>query len=456
MTKSDWTRFRPSPQQPWNWQRVVHLHRRAGFGATWAEVQRDVAGGLEASIDRLLNGASRVSGQRDDFEAMAAVIGDAAVNSNDPNRLKAWWLFRTLFTPDPLREKLTLFWHNFFATSNLKVRDLAKMRTQNQLIRENVFEDFGQLLSAVVKDPALLIWLDANLNRQGRPNENLARELMELFTLGIGNYREIDVKQAARCLTGWTVRRGEFHVATDRHDPAEKVLLSGQRAANGDDLLAMLVKHPATSQRLAHRLVAYFLGERVATKPAIDTLAVGLRQRGLDLRWAIETILRSELFFAQENMASRVSCPVEFVVGSVRSLEMMNEPPSTLTLAEWCTRMGQDLFYPPNVGGWSGGRHWLSTRTIVARTNFVAALVVGQLRVPVTPPDLDSLLAAHGIRADRAHSQQWFARLLLGRDVKELNDRIRFTFTGGSEHRELSQSQAAVARVLSRPDAYLI
>ena len=162
---------------------------------------------------------------------MARTIGDAAVASGNPNRLKAWWLYRMLFSPDPLGERLTLMWHNHFATSNRKVQDLALMREQNDLLRQHARATFGELLHAVVKHPAMLVWLDADANRKGHPNENLARELMELFTLGVGNYTEDDVQAAARALTGWTVVGGRFGFRETRHDDGEKVFLAHRRSA---------------------------------------------------------------------------------------------------------------------------------------------------------------------------------------------------------------------------------
>ena len=179
---SAWKPYVPSKAMPWNLHRAKHLHRRAAFGATWSELQRDLKDGAETSISRLLSAESRTHGLRNDFEELSTIIGDAAVASSDANRLKAWWLFRICFTPDPLLEKLTLLWHNHFATSNLKVKDLQLMQNQNNLFRSHARGNFGDMLHGVFRDPAMLVWLDAGSNRAGHPNENLARESMELFT----------------------------------------------------------------------------------------------------------------------------------------------------------------------------------------------------------------------------------------------------------------------------------
>jgi uncharacterized protein (DUF1800 family) len=210
-----WARYKPSVDAPWNLRRVVHLHRRAGFAASRSEIDRDLADGPDASIDRLLSGRAQASGAPDpeEFERISTVLADAAIASSDSGRLKAWWLYRLLFSPDPLGERLTLMWHNHFATSNQKVNDPAAMRRQNELFRTLARAPFGELLEAAIRDPALLAWLDAPANRKGHPNENLGRELLELFSLGVGHYSENDVKETARALTGWTVVDDAFREA---------------------------------------------------------------------------------------------------------------------------------------------------------------------------------------------------------------------------------------------------
>src|SRR5262245_56763255 len=217
-----WAPYKPSSAAPWNLQRVVHLHRRAAFGATWPQIQRDLADGPAAAVSRLLTGQTQFAGAPSEFDSLSAVIGQAAADSGSPERLKAWWLYRCLFTPHPLQERLTLMWHNHFATSNLKVDDLKLMKRQNESLRTLALAPFGELLTTLAHDPALLNWLDAPQNRQRHPNETLGRELMELFTLGIGHYTEQDVKEAARALTGWTVRQGEFRDLAAVHDDGEK------------------------------------------------------------------------------------------------------------------------------------------------------------------------------------------------------------------------------------------
>jgi len=409
-----WAPYLPTSAAPWDLRRVVHLHRAAGFAAPWPELQRDLKEGPAASIDRLLRGNRRNPEAAERFESTAAKLADAAVIARDPGRLKAWWVYRMLFSPDPLGERLTLMWHDHFATSNLKVDDLAAMRRQNDLFRQHARARFGQLLRHIVHDPALLIWLDAPVNRKGHPNENLARELMELFTLGVGHYTESDVKQAARALTGLAIADGSFRDDRSGHDDGEKVILGRAGRWGGDQLVGILLDHPATAVRLADRIVHLLLGEVADDGPRISALADGLRRHDLDIGWAVETVLRSETFFAESSMGRRVLGPAEYVVGAARALELLDRPPSTLYLADWITRMGQDLFYPPNVGGWADGRGWLTSRSVVARANFAAALVEGDGVGRSDAFDASALTERYSRGGDRDDLTAFFCELLLG------------------------------------------
>lgn len=408
--------YQLTQETPWDVSRVVHLHRRAGFAATWNEIQCDLRDGSDAAVTRLLH--IRPTGQKADddvtseFEQMSSVICDAAVGSGNINRLKAWWLYRMLFTPDPLGERLTLMWHNHFATSNIKVADVSLMRQQNAIFRELARAPFGDLLGRAAKDPALLVWLDADANRKEHPNENLAREIMELFSLGVGNYTEDDVQQAARALTGWSVNKGEFRNFDQYHDDGEKTIFGHCGNWTGKDFVHMLAEHPATSRRIAFRVCELLLGESLVSTVIIDELADALGERALDVGWAIETVLRSEAFFSVGNIRNRVLSPIEFVIGAARSLEITDPPPSTLLMAEAAANLGQDLFYPPNVFGWPGGRAWLTNRALIGRANFAAALVNGELHTPAKPFDAAELAARHGI-TDTSGVASFFAQLLL-------------------------------------------
>ncbi len=452
-----WSPYDPKADGPWDLPRVVHLHRRAGFAASWAELQRDLKDGPGPSVTRLLDGTGRgpAEGVPDAFEPIAAVLADAAVASNDPGRLKAWWVYRMLFGPDPLGERLTLLWHDHFATSNLKVDDLAAMRRQNETLRRLARAPFADLLSAAVRDPAMLAWLDASANRKGHPNENLARELMELFTLGVGHYTEPDVKEAARALTGWSGAEGSFHEDAAVHDDGDKSILGSRGRWSGGDLVKILLDQPATAERLAWRLCRGFFGEGAIAPGSVSALGEGLRARRLDIGWGVATILRSRAFFAEANLRSKVLDPVGFVLGPARALEIVDPPPSTLVLADWSARLGLDLFYPPNVGGWRGGRSWLSAGAVVGRANYAAAVVEGQGIGRGLPLDALGLATRHGRGRDRDDAIGFFADLILGAEPgpgwrARIGAAIGSPSTWGPE-----AARRLVALILASPEAQL-
>jgi uncharacterized protein (DUF1800 family) len=457
MSKSPWTPYRPTLSSPWSLARAWTLRRRAGFAATWNELTRDLDDGADAAVSRVLAGTCRMDGVPAEFQRTADLLGDAAAGASDAGRLQAWWLFRMLFTPDPLTERMTLFWHNHFATSQLKVDDVAAMKAQNQTFRRHARGPFGVFLHAMLRDPALLVWLDAPANRKRKPNENLARELMELFTLGVGHYTENDVKEAARSLTGRAVVQGRFSLRDDDHDDGTKTILGRSDRFDGDKLADRLLAHRATAHRLASRLCHAFLGENVADESAVIELAGRLGSDELHIGRAVEVILRSELFFSERNMRAQVADPVGFVIGTVRAVEQFDPPPSTLLLAEWTGRMGQALFYPPNVGGWQGGRSWLSGRSVVARANFATALVECRLysgaRADI--PDLHNLATRHNRGQTSESALRFVSELATGRacvhsaleELTKTSDRGSGSPPGGFNR--------AVALMLSRPDAQL-
>jgi Protein of unknown function (DUF1800) len=444
-----WVAYKPSPQAPWNLRRVVHLHRRAGFAASWSEIERDMADGPDASITRILEGKAGPPGAPEpaEFERISAILSDAAIASSDAGRLKAWWLYRLLFSPDPLGERLTLMWHNHFATSNQKVNDPTAMRRQNDLFRKLARAPFGTLLESAVREPALLVWLDAPANRKGHPNENLAREFLELFSVGIGHYSENDVRETARALTGWNVVDGEVREAPSRHDEGTKTILGKAGAWRGLDVVRIVLEQPATADRLAWRICDLFMGEGV-TKPQIKALADGLRSHHLDVGWAVATVLRSNAFFAASNLGSRVQSPIEYTVGAVRALELLDPPPSTLVLADWAARLGQDLFNPPNVGGWPGGRSWLSARSLIGRANFATALVDGRGVGRDAPFDPIALAGHHGRGDSRVETITFCSELLLGLkpDERWIEQQEKTAWNHES-------ARSAVARLLASAEA---
>ena len=454
-TNAPWAPYTPDASAPWDARRVVHLHRRAGFGATWGEVRRDLRDGPEASVARVLAGKPRAYAVPASFEPTSTLLGDAAVASRDPNRLKAWWLYRMAFGPDPLLERLTMMWHDHFATSNAKVEDLAAMRRQNETFRRLARAPFGELLAASIREPALLAWLDAPANRKGHPNENLARELMELFTLGVGNYSEADVRDSARALTGWSVEEGQFRAFPGRHDDDPKSILGRTGKWSGDDLVKILLDRPSTGQRLAWRLCSTFFGEGAVGPEAIKSLGVEIQSSGLDVGRAVATILRSRAFFDRANLGTKVVAPVEFVVSSTRTLELLDPPPSTLVMADWASRLGQDLFYPPNVGGWPGGRAWLTTRSVIGRANYAAALVEGRGVGRPGAMDASGLATRHDRGASRESMLGFFSEVLLGsKPTPAWSEKVEAA-VGPSASWTPELARRAVGAILASPESQL-
>ena len=329
------------------------------------------------------------------------------------------------------------------------------MRDQNELLRKHARGPFGDLLRAVVKQPAMLVWLDADSNRTGHANENLARELMELFTLGIGQYTEADVQSAARALTGWTIADKAYRFNSARHDDHELTLLGRRGRMTGDDLLDALVEHPATARRIVWRLSTMFFGEGAVSGSALDALAGEFHDRKLDIGWAVQTMLRSQRFFSAENLGTRILGPVEFIVGCLHALEQCQPPPSTVLLAEWATRMGQDLFYPPNVGGWSEGRSWLSSRAIIARANFASALVDGQLWNSSQKPDFQRLAGRIGKEVGLDQSIKRFAELIFVQPPESVIAEALAAAQGMNQDKHEDKLSAALATLLSCPQAQL-
>lgn len=439
-----WAPYLPSDKQPWTRQRVVHLHRRAGFAATWAELDRDLKDGPDTAVARLLTGKANASGAKE-FDTTKALLYDAAVSQCEIGRLKAGWFYRFLLNPHPLLEKLTLLWHDHFATANSKVADVWLMRRQNDTLRRHAMGKFADLLNAAVREPALLLYLDAQTNRKGHANENLARELMELFTLGIGHYTEADVKDAARALTGWSVEEGKFVEIAERHDDGEKTILGQKAKFEGSQLIDLLLKQPAVANHIATKLIRQFFGLNGVPADALKQLSDGLRDRELNVAWAVETVLKSRLFFDDANVRTRVLCPVEFVVGSARALELFDPAPNTLAMADWSARMGQDVFDPPNVGGWPVGKKWIHARSLIARANCAAALVNGASVGRTTAYDPASQAKKYGFGATPTEVLRYHHRLLFGNDPTD----------GARARLEVLEPTKLVIALMSSPEAQL-
>lgn len=382
-----WEPFQPDDESPWNAQRVVHLHRRAGFGATWGQIERGVTDGFEDSLRRVLEGETHVPDGRpaEDFERLVAIMEDSARRRPSIERMQLLWLYRILFTPFPLAEKMTLTWHSHYATSNAKVDDPLRMLDQNLVQRELWRAPIRELHLAMLREPAMLDWLDGDQSTKGHPNENLAREFLELFALGEGNYSEQDVRETARALTGWreipgTEERAMEFIAS-YHDAGPKTILGETGPWRETDVVRIVCRHPAAALHIARRLYRTFISDTDnPTDDQLEPLASAMRTADdVDVRKGIEVILRSRLFHSTACRGRRVKSPVEYVVGTLRSLEVFSPPPDLSETQAFLTRMGQRLFYPPSVAGWERGMSWLRGPTLIVRVNFAADFAEGSL-----------------------------------------------------------------------------
>ena len=365
-----------------------HLLERSGFGAPPDLVDQYAKLERAQAIERLLDGHSsglqrsppnipyerpgqlkslpdeeRKAAQREHFRQGA--------------EMRAWWTGEMLRAPtaqDALRERMTLFWHNHFVSSQQKVKSGNLMLRQNEILRRNALGSFAQMLHAVAKDPAMLIYLDGANSRKASPNENFAREVMELFTLGEGSYREQDIKEAARAFTGWSFAplTGDFIWRPALHDSGEKTILGRRGDFDGDAVLDILLAQPATAQFIASKLWREFISP-TPDPVEIRKIAAALRGAGYQIRPALKLVFLSEAFWSQQNRASLTKAPVDFVIGTLRTL--MVDVPDALPLALSLRHLGQDLFAPPNVRGWPGGEAWINSSSLLARKQFIERLL---------------------------------------------------------------------------------
>jgi uncharacterized protein (DUF1800 family) len=368
-----WDRYQPSAKSPWDVKKVGHLYRRAAFGATAAELEAGLKAGPHQTIDHLLQSG----GGQEEFDRRMAPLAESIARSNSGNQARSWWLYRMMYTPHPLHEKLTLFWHNHFATSNRKVQNAGYMLGQYALLHRHALGNFRTLLQEISKDPAMMVWLDTIQSRKGKPNENYARELMELFSLGIGtpekpNYTETDIRQAARAFTGWTIQAGKTAFQPGRHDDGVKTVLGKTGPFMGADIVNLCLEQKASPYFIAGKLFRFLVSETIApTAELLEPLAVQFRKSDYHFGALVETVLRSNLFFSPLVYRTRVKSPVDFALGIVRALEGRI---GTLALAAALEDLGQNVFHPPTVKGWDGGPAWLNGQTLLFRQNLALAL----------------------------------------------------------------------------------
>ena len=427
MGASEWKDdLRPIADAQWTAASAAHLLQRAGFGGSPEEIAALTALGPREAVRRLVRWQSvpedfvafDESGLHDPslepFPASRPAATDAAKRDGqsigvaakpagnrrlqpvtnkffywlrasrlETHRLSYWWAQRMLVTTRPLQEKMALFWHGHFATSEEKVRDYRKMLRQNMLLREKGNGSFRELLIGVAQDPAMLAYLDAGVNVKGAPNENFAREIMEMFTLGVGHYSEQDIREAARAFTGWNAQDLQFTIDASRHDDSIKRVLGREGPLDGVDVIDTLLAQPAAGEFIAGKIYTYFVRQDLS--PVLRTeLGARFRASRYDIAELLETIFLSRDFYSKASVASRVRPPVELVVSTYR-LAGLSQVPGVPDFNEATESLGQKLFYPPTVAGWAQGRSWITPGLLIARSNFAYDMVYPDINF--IPPD---------------------------------------------------------------------
>lgn len=417
----------------WTRAHAAHLYERAGFGATPAEVDALAKLTPRQAVRRFVYFEGAPADTLPPFEhsgifepgldpfppsrpattALAARTGEALgirvkPSGNRPmqaivnqffywlrasrletDRVAYWWANRMLASPRPLVEKLALFWHGHFATNEDKVRDYRKMLKQLELFQREGLGNFRSLLIGVAQDPAMLAFLDAGVNVKGSPNENFAREIMELFTMGVGNYTEHDIREAARAFTGWNYEGLEFRVDPDKHDGGEKTVLGRTGPLDGIDVIDIILAQDVTPEFIATKLYRFFVRDEVSPELAAE---LGRRLRAVDYEIApfLETLFLSRDFYAEASVGTRIKSPVELVVSTYRKLGL-GEIPGAPDFNLLTGALGQRLMHPPTVAGWSYGRSWITPSLLIERGNFALDLAfpdiefIPQDRYPVYP-----------------------------------------------------------------------
>ena len=362
-----WAAYEPDVERPWNLARAGHLYRRAAFGASWEQLQQALVDGPQRTIDKLLKPQAEAAQFNRTYDEYEAATGSV-------DQLRAWWLRRMIQTPYPLQEKMTLFWHSHFATNAEKVKSARLMQQHVRLLRSQALGSFRILLEGISQDPAVLLWLGAEASRKAQPNENLARAIMETFTLGPDHCTEDDIRAASRAFTGWFVLRNKLRYIPREHDGNEKQILGRKGNFTRDDVTRIILEQPATSRRFVRKLYRWLISETEQPEEALISPPAESFAKDYDVLKLVETMLRSNLFFSAATYRRRIKSPAEFAIGIVKALEGTI---STTQLANDLADLGQNLYNPPTVKGWAGGQHWINSTAIVARQNLASALLRG-------------------------------------------------------------------------------
>ena len=396
----------------WGASQAAHLLERAGFGGTSSHIERLAGMTPEAAVASLVDYAKFDNSDLPEFEesgfwdpslktfpvsrpaatrlaeetgaAMGVQVKPGGSRPLQPitnrffywlrasaletRRLAFWWLDRMVRTPRPLEEKMTLFWHGHFVSSEEKLRDYRKIQQQIETLRKGATGNFGDLLVAVAKDPAMLVYLDAAQNIKGAPSENFGREVMELFTMGVGHYTEDDIRDAARAFTGWGNDDLTFVIDKSKHDEGSKRFLGREGKFAGEDVLAIILEQEQTAVYIASRVYRFFVREEIS--PAFATeLGTLLRGQNYEIAPFLRTLFLSEDFYSQPSVGTHIKSPTELIVSTYRKLGVQDLPgiPDPYTVSK---TLGQILLYPPTVAGWSEGRSWITPGLLYERANF--------------------------------------------------------------------------------------
>ena len=418
---ASWTNdLSPINQAEWNRDRAAHLLERTGFGATPEEInafaklsptqavrrlvryQRianplpafEHSGAFDAGLEPFATSRPAATElARDTGQSLGVKVkpeGNRRIqqvadrylywlraSKLESQRIGYWWANRMLTTRRPLEEKMTLFWHGHFATGDEKVRDYRKMLKQNELFRAKATGNFRDLLIGVAKDPAMLAYLDAAVNVKGAPNENFAREIMELFTMGVGNYTEEDIREAARAFTGWNYRGLDFVVNPTQHDTDVKKVLGRSGNFDGVQVIDIILAQPVTAEFVATKLYRFFVRDEVSPELRVK-LGKLLRDSRYEIAPFLETIFTSHDFYSDESVATHIKSPVELVVSTYRKMGL-KEVPGIPDFNELTDAMGQKLMFPPNVAGWANGKSWITPGLLLVRGNFIYDTVFPQI-----------------------------------------------------------------------------
>jgi uncharacterized protein (DUF1800 family) len=353
-----------------------------------------------------------------------------------------------IFTPRPLVEKLTLFWHGHFATGAEKVMDAELMYAQNVLLRSHALGDFRQMVHQISKDPAMLIYLDSVTNRKAHPNENYARELMELFCLGEGNYSERDVQELARCFTGWEIRRKMFRFNPYQHDSGGKMILGNPDVESGEDAIDCVVAHASMPHFIVSKLFRYLVcDEPRAPDALLEPLAKDFVQSGYSVRAVVDRILQSRIMLSLWSSGRKVRSPVELAVELMRGLSATT---NLDRMSKMLRPLGQALFYPPNVKGWDGGRAWINSSTLIGRANFVVDFL-GDSKTRFGGTTLDAWAIEQGL-ASESDWRVWLVDSMLAVPLVEA-DRKKLAEGMGSD--ATSSRASALIALLRNPKIHL-